>query len=80
MDTTFPKIPDLIYHQSNKSRYDDSITSLLTTNKTMLVVEEERKFLKPDIFAQASGQTNKDIPSAVHCINCLFLLVLQVRV
>ena len=48
LDTTLPQIPDLIYHQCNKSRYDDSTTSLLTTDLTTVVVEEERKYLKPD--------------------------------
>ena len=38
LDTTLPRIPNLIYHQSNKSRYDDSITSILTTDQTTLVV------------------------------------------
>ena len=64
MDTTVPQIPDPIYHQSNMWRHDDGTTSLLTTDQTTLVVEEERKYLKADTFAEATWQTNNDILSA----------------
>ena len=42
------------------------------------MVEEERKYLKPDTFAKANWQT--DILSTVPCVNCMFLLALQLQV
>ena len=65
LDTTFPQIPDLIYHQSDEWRHDDSTTSLFTTNQTTLVVEEERKYPKADTFAEASWQTKTSFPPKI---------------
>ena len=53
-DTTFPQIPHLIYHQSDERIHNDGTTYLFTTNQTTLVVQKERKYLKPDTFAEVS--------------------------
>ena len=46
LDTTFPRIPDLIYHQNDEWRHKDGTTSLPTTNQNVLVVKQERKYPK----------------------------------
>ena len=63
LDTIFPLIPYLIYHQDDERRHSDDTTSLLTTNQAMLVVRKKRQYLNGDTFAKASWQTNIDISS-----------------